>query len=398
MALFAQNPYTSDSRPLLGDNVGTHKYTYGIDASGKMYIFDATANKMIHYGDIIAGGKVINNVRNGLGSNVVYQGDKSKRSLGSAGGGTNIVGTAARGGTGNSFAAAGFSAGGGGGGGGGYVAPAKKLDTAQLASLDSLLSNYDQIRDVAKRKAATTRDTALNVKSGELKKERGKYDSKKLTTLQDFASAKQETDINTRNTLENLLSSLSTMNLGGQSALTRQVLDAANMSNRKANATQAQNNQSLDSAWNDYQNTNADDVKKINDQYGYDVGEADKKWAQDRQNTLYKKADVYNAADRTGERETFMRQGNDLNSMIANSVFVNPSYRGEVREMATPELANYTQDIAQYDTTGVGAGADAPLAPGEVAGANGAAIKAVAVNDKDLGVKKKLENALGYGV
>lgn len=269
-------------------------------------------------------------------------------------------------------------------GGGGYAAPAKVVDQAQLNSLDSLLASLDQNRGNLKHKAALTRDSRKREKEDELKREKGKYEGKKVTTLQDFAGAKVDTDINTRNTLESLISSLSTMGLGGSRALTRQILDAANKSNRKANATQATNNQNLDTAYNEFKGANDNDVRKIDDQYGYDVGQADKEWGEKRRDIFYKKADVYNAADKTAEREALMNEGNGLNSFISNSTFLNPSYTGESRQMATPDLASYNQAIAKYDTRNIGASPDTTT-PGNLA------IKAIAVNDKDLGVKKKIE-------
>lgn len=297
----------------------------------------------------------------------------------------------------NNPAVTGGGGGGGGGfgGGGGGGGAAKTLDEAQLSSLDSLLASFDTIRNQAKQKAALKRDEAANKKRQEKEREEGKYKGKKLSTLQDFSGAKTDTDLNTRNTLENLMSSLSTLGLGGSRALTRQILDAANMSNRKANATQAKDNQGLDSAWNEYSAGNESDMAKIQDQFGYDTGEADRDYFQNKQNTLYKKADVYNAADRAADRQRLMDEGNSLNSRIAGAAFMNPSYTGTDKTMATPELGDYTQDIANYDTTDIGAEAGAAggmNVPGNLA------IKAMAVNDKDLGIKKKTEADLGYGV
>lgn len=287
------------------------------------------------------------------------------------------------------------------GGSGGVGTTAKVLDTAQLSSLDSLINSLAAIKDQSIQKAAIKRDTTLREKQEEKEREEGKYQGKKLSTLQDFAGAKTDTDLNTRNTLENLVSSLSVLGLGGSRALTRQILDAANMSNRKANQTQATNNRDLDASWNDYTAGNENDIKKIQDQYGYDAGEAERAYLQKKQEALYKKADVYGAADKTAERDAIMNEGNSLNQMIAGAAFMNPSYTGEVREMATPELGNYTQDIARYDTTGI-RGANAPdVTPVASDGMNAPgnlAVRAIAVNDKDLGIKKKSENDLGYGV
>lgn len=288
-----------------------------------------------------------------------------------------------------------------GSGGSGYSEPAKVLDTAQLRSLDSLIESLATIKDRAIKKAGIKRDTSITEKKEERKREKGKYEGKKLSTLQDFATAKTDTDLNTRNTLENLISSLSTLGLGGSRALTRQLLQAANISNRKANATQATNNRDLDSSWNEYEVGYEGDIDKIRDQFDYDKGEAMRQYLQDKQNALYKKADVYNAADRTAERDAVMNEGNALNAKIAGADFTNPRYTGKRREMATPDLADYTQDIATYNTTGI-RGANAPeLTPVTSDGMNAPgnlAVRAIAVNDKDLGIKKKAENELGYGV
>jgi len=283
------------------------------------------------------------------------------------------------------------------GNGSGNSAPAKVLDTAQLASLDSLLARLDVDRNDAKQMADIRRNTFKKEKKDERDLEEGKYKGKKVSVLQDFAGAKTDTDLNTRNTLENLVSSLSTLGLGGGRALTRQILDAANQSNRKANATQAKDNQGLDSAWNEFDAGNTNDVRKIEDQYGYEVGKADKDWGEGRQTALYKKAGIYGEVDDTVNRQRVMSEGDSLNGMIARSKFMNPSYTGETKAMATPELGDYTQSIAKYDTTAVGAGATgAPVGTGVQPG--NLAVKAIAVNDKDLGIKKKTEADLGYGV
>jgi hypothetical protein len=357
-------------------------YDYGYDPQGKMYIWDKWTNKMIFYGDPKAGAMEASTLMYD-GAKLNFQGDNRPK---------NSVQQAAP------AQAPASNTGGGGGGvvsGGGYAPAPKVLDQAQLDSLDSLLGNIDSTRETNKQKAAVKRDTSKREKEEEKKREQGKYEGKKLTTLQDFAGAKTDTDLNTKNTLENLMSSLSTMGLGGSRALTRQILDEANKSNRKANATQATNNQGLDSAFNEFSSANENDVKKIDDQYGYETAEADRKWGQDRQNTLYKKADVFNAADKTGEREQVMREGNDLNGYISGAAFVNPQYTGASREMAVPDLANYTQDIAKYDTTAIGAdaGGMTPVSAGGATAPGNLAMRAIAINDRDLGIKKKTEGS-----
>lgn len=286
---------------------------------------------------------------------------------------------------------------GGGAGGSGFAAPVKVLDTAQLQSLDSLINSLATVKDQALQKAGIKRDTSKREKQEEKTREEGKYQGKKLATLQDFAGAKTDTDLNTTATLENLVSSLSTLGLGGSRALTRQILDAANKANRKANATQATNNQGLDSAWNEYTVGNENDVKKIEDQFGFDAGEAEKSYLSGKQNALYKKADVYNAVDDTATRQRIMDEAAGLNAPISRAAFTNPAYNGEARAMATPELADYNQDIATYETAlDIGDGMTPVNPDGTTAG--NLAVKAIAVNDKDLGIKKKTEAELGYGV
>lgn len=283
----------------------------------------------------------------------------------------------------------------------GYTAPKKVLDSAQLSSLDALIQSLGTVRDQEIKKAELKRNTSLLEKENEKKGEESKYGSKKLGVLQDFGSAKTDTDLNMRNTLENLVSSLSILGLGGSRALTRQILDAGNQSNRKANATQAQDTMNLANAWDEYLAGNEADVKKINDQYGYEEGEANKNYYTGKQTALYKKGDVYGDADYTNEKNAAMKEGDSLNSLITGSTFLNPSYKGEKRAMKEAKLGDYVQDIAQYDTSGVqGANAlaltpvasDGQNAPGNLA------VRAMAVNNKDLGIKKKAENDLGYGV
>lgn len=348
---------------------GANNLTYGIDKQGKMYIYNLGKNKMIFYGDPSEGFAEAY-VQQNEGNRLKFEGDQRKTAAKTTP-------------TDNTPAAPGFAA------------PAKVVDTAQVQALESLLGSYDQIRNSARQKNTIKRDTSLREKQEEKKREEGKYQGKKLTTLQDFSGAKTDTDLGTTRTLENLISSLSTMGLGGSRALQRQILDAANMSNRKANNTQATTNKELDTSFNDYTVGNENDVKKIQDQFGYDEGEAERKYNQDKQTTLYKLADTYDNGGDTARKQQLMRQGSDLNSLIAGSAFLNPSYTGETREMATPELADYSQDIARYDTSGVGG--MTPVGDGTTTPGN-LAVRAIAINDKDLGIKKKTEADLGYGV
>ena len=349
---------------------GTNNLTYGIDAQGKMYIYNLGTNKMIYYGDPVKGHSNIN-IMQQQGNRFVFEGDQRKNAPAANPASNTAIST----------------------GGGGYSAPAPKLDQSQIDSLLASLGIYDADRDNAKRQAAIKRDTFKREKDEELKKERDKYNSKKQTVAQEYGTARVDTDLNARNTLQNLLSSLSTLGMGGSRELTRQILAAANQANRQANTTQAQNNQGLDSAFNEYKGGYDNDVRKINDQYGADVAGADKAWAERRRDTLHRIGNVYGQADRTAERDNYMRQGDDLNSIISNSAFMSPSYTGESRAMATPELASYAQDVAQYDTTAIGGDqANGANVPGNLA------MKAIAMNDKDFGIKKKNEADLGYGV
>lgn len=360
------------------------QYDAGKDAQGNYWLWDYGRNKMAFYGkDILAFDSLKNNLalqgytqevklpkKAGSNKNVAPQANVAKAP-------SNIEVTDGVG----IF------------GGGGYSAPKPRLDQSQINSLLASLGIYDTDRNNAKRQAAIKRDTFKREKDEELKRERGKYNSKKQEVAQEYGTARTDTDLNARNTLQNLLSSLSTLGMGGSRELTRQILAAANQSNRQANTTQAKNNQKLDSAFNEYKGGYDNDIRKINDQYGADVAAADKTWAEKRRDTLHRIGSVYGQADRAAERDNYMRQGDSLNSIIANSAFMSPSYTGESRAMATPELASYNQDVAQYDTTAIGSD--------QANGANvsgNLAMKAIAVNDKDFGIKKKNEADLGYGV
>lgn len=294
------------------------------------------------------------------------------------------------------------------------------LDTAQIDSLQSFLSSLDTIRNLAGRKAQLTRDANLNAKQDELKQQTDTYNNDNLSNDQQFATSKNKTDQNTRDTLSNLLSSLSTLNMGGGADLQRQILAAANQSNQDANSTQATNARKIAAAYNDYKAGYDQDVQKINDQYNYDLGAANKSWGQNRQNALYKIADLYNTADQTAQRNNFMNQGNDLNSYVATAPFTNPSYTGVKRTMDTPDVGSFIKDVANYDTSSIGA--NAPVGGTNITG--GTAPVSVAPTDPTtspastpsiqanpitltdtsnltnptLGVQKKTEGQLGYGI
>ena len=344
------------------------KYTYGVDPQGKMYIYDTNNNKMVFYGDQRKGADQLVTLHAG-GGRTVFEGDRSGSATTNNNNNVNRVV---------------------GGGGGANSAP--KLDQAGLASIDSQMASYDTDRANAIQKAALKRDSNLRIKEEEREREKGKWQGKKLETLQDFGETLKDSDLNTRDTLENLISSMSTLGLGGRESLQRQVLSAANIANRKANATQAKDTRALDDAYNEFSAANENDMRKIRDQFGYDEGEANKAYHQSRQNALFKKGDIYGAANDAGARSGLYDEANNLNSLISNSAFLNPSYTGESRQMATPGVSDYSQDIAQYDTSTIGN----PLGEGGQGG--NLAIKAITVNDKDLGIKKKTENELGYGV
>lgn len=302
----------------------------------------------------------------------------------------------------------------------GSSATTHPLDTAQIGSLQSFLSSLDTIRNLAGRKAQLTRDANLHAKQDELKTQTDTYNNDNLSNDQQFATSKNKTDQNTRDTLSNLLSSLSTLNMGGGSDLQRQILAAANASNQDANSTQANNARKVAAAYNDYKAGYDQDVQKINDQYNYDLGAANKSWGQNRQNALYKIADLYNTADDTNQRNNFMNQGNDINSFIANAPFTNPSYTGVKRTMDTPDVGSFIKDVANYDTSSIGANAPAGgtdttwgTAPVSVAPtdpttspASTPSIQANPITLTDtsnltnptLGVQKKTEGQLGYGI
>lgn len=302
----------------------------------------------------------------------------------------------------------------------GSSATTHPLDTAQINSLQSFLSSLDTIRNLAVRKAQLTRDASLNAKQNELKQQTDTYNNDNLSNDQQFATSKNKTDQNTRDTLSNLLSSLSTLNMGGGADLQRQILAAANASNQDANSTQATNARKITAAYNDYKAGYDQDVQKINDQYNYDLGAANKSWGQNRQNALYKIADLYNTAGQTAQRNNFMDQGNGLNSYIADAPFTNPSYTGVKRTMDTPDVGSFIKDVANYDTSSIGAnapvggtnttGGTAPVSVAPVDPTTSAAsTPSVAVTpstltdttnltNPTLGVQKKTEGQLGYGV
>nr|DAW04695.1 MAG TPA: neurotoxin [Caudoviricetes sp.] len=283
----------------------------------------------------------------------------------------------------------GYGSGGNGGGNGGGGSN-NQLDQATIDSLNSSLAVIDRNRDIKRRRAELKRDKLRNEKQHEFDVETGKYNAKKNQVLQDYSSAKKDTDINTANSIDNLDSSISTLGMGGGDALKRLILDSANQAIRKANLTQAKNQQNLASVYNDYKATNANDRQKIEDQYNYDLGEANKDWARERQNVLYKKADIYRNAKREAERNANMTEGDSLNDTIKNAPFLDPKYQGKTNTMATPELESFAQKVATYDTSAISNN------PGEQVGK----IPTITLDNDDEGYgykKKYLRKGYGEG-
>ena len=274
-------------------------------------------------------------------------------------------------------------------------APAKVLDQAQINSLLSRLASTDVDLKNAITQATLSRDADRKKKEEELERETGKFDTKMLGNTQDFGENINDSELMTRETLNNLVSSMSVLGLGGSQELTRQILDASARSGREANATQARNAQDLTSAFNDFSAGNKNDLLKIDDQFNYAKGEAQKAQAKERQNLLQKMADTYQDGGRTADRERVMREADSLNSVISNSAFLNPQYTGETKVMATPELGQFTQETPQYQL-GVGGGVT-PAGAGS-ASSTALGMKTAPVNEQDFGVKKKTEGGLGYGV
>lgn len=359
-------------------------YTTGKDSKGNWYIYNKNVTPMrggmLYYGNNTNTFNSLKAQLNGLGGKEIWEGFQNTAS---GGGGNNTVGTSD----------IGFSGGGGGGG-----AP-KALDTAQLNSLQALLNSLTTIKSNALRVAGTRRDTRRNEKNSEKDAQTQKYDTGLQTTGQDFANTIGQSDVNTRNTLDNLLSSLAVMGMGGREGLIRQIMEQANQANRNANMKQAQAKQALTGSYNDYLAGYNNDMKNINDTYSNDVANANKDYAQNRQNALYRMADVYGDADDSANRNRLMKEGQGLSSVIANSTFLKPTYTGVKRQMATPDLSQYTQNVSRYSGSLQGAGTPVSAPTGLGVSASTPTPSVMAVNNADeFGIKKKPAGQLGYGV
>ena len=363
-------------RPKGGGSWTNKTFNTGIDEKGKAYIYNQATGQMVYYGEF---GSQWDSITNGLKNQGFKEAWEGNRSNSGGGGGGNTGGgsTSGYGGGGTS-----------GYGGGGTAKPA--LDTEKIKSLRSFIDNLDSIKGKSMEKATKTRDTRKKEKDTERSKERGKFDTGMVDIEQSLGDTLNNTNLNTANTVENLNSSLSTLGMGGGRALLRSILSSANQSNRKANTTYAKNKQNLTSSWNDYETGYNDDLNKIEDQYKYDAGEAEKAYLQNKQNALYQIGDVYNASGDTGTRGNIMGEADSLNQLIANSVFTNPSYTGTSRAMATPDVENMSANVGQYQANIGGVGQ--PVKGGNLG------IRAISVNDKDLGIKKRQEGELGYGI
>ena len=275
-------------------------------------------------------------------------------------------------------------------GGGGSTTPA--LDVAKIASLNDYLRALDNDRQKAFEKAKATWETSMNEKNREKEEQMKAYQAKLIQFEQELGETLNESNVNTADGLAALQSQLGTLGIGGEEALRRQILTNANIQNRKLNADYARNKQTQEAEWNKYQAGYNDDIKKINDQRDFNRGEAEKTWGQLRKNTLNQIADVYGDSNITAERQNYMNQANSLNDLITNSAFTNPSYKGQARAMETAQLADLAANVGTYQTQVNDASG------GAVQGSTMPQVRAVSVNEKDAGIKKKQEGQIEYGV
>ena len=277
-----------------------------------------------------------------------------------------------------------------GGGGGGSTTPA--LDAAKIASLNDYLRALDNDRQKAFEKAQATWETSTNEKNREKEEQMKAYQAKLIQFEQELGETLNESNVNTADGLAALQSQLGTLGIGGEEALRRQILTNANIQNRKLNADYARNKQAQEAEWNKYQAGYNDDIKKINDQRDFNRGEAEKNWGQLRKNTFNQIADVYGDSNMTAERQNYMNQANSLNDLITNSAFTNPSYKGQARAMETAQLADLAANVGTYQTQANDASG------GVIQGSTMPQVRAVSVNEKDAGIKKKQEGQIEYGV
>lgn len=366
--------------PNLANNSRGKVFTTGVQPNGNAYLWDSRNNRMLYNGPFTPEWDRLTQSLKAQGMVERWEGDQSKGQASQRQGGDTPSGQSAI-----------VSNNGGGGyygGGGGTPAPA--LDRAKLASLESYLATLDQDYNKAQAKFASVRDTSRREKENERVKQLAKRDSSLVENEQGLGGALNQGNLNTAKTLSEVASAMQIMGMAGEDSMRRSILSQANRKNREANLDYAKNARDVTSSFNEYDSGYKDDLMKINDQYNYDIGEANKNRAKQRQNTLYGMADVYNAANMSGERGNLMGQANSLNQVISQAPFTNPSYTGKAREMATPELADLSANIGTY-TTQIGEQA------GE-GGGLGPQIKAVSVNNKDLGIKKRREGNIEYGV
>lgn len=245
---------------------------------------------------------------------------------------------------------------GSGSGGGSDAAYYNQLISQYQNSLNNISNSLDELN----KGSQNQRDTNLNELQSSFNKNKRSYDTNSQQNLQNNQLTKNKIADQASQGLRGLLRTLGANGAGGSSAAAylapNAVTDTANAELADANSTFAQNQQNLDTNWNDYLNDYDNDKKKIEDAYQSSLRSNEQNVLNQRNNILNQLISAYAGAGRSGDMANATRQINENTNRINElNRFAKPTYNGTTATYTPADLASYNTGNTNVRTSLSGA-------------------------------------------
>lgn len=223
-------------------------------------------------------------------------------------------------------------------------------------SLNNIASSLDELN----KGSQNQRDTNLNELQSSFNKNKRSYDTNSQQNIQNNQLTKNKIADQASQGLRGLLRTLGANGAGGSSAAAylapNAVTDTANAELADANSTFAQNQQNLDTNWNDYLNDYDNDKKKIEDAYQSALRSNEQNVLNQRNNILNQLISAYAGAGRSGDMANATRQINENTNRINElNRFAKPTYNGTTATYTPADLASYNTGNTNVRTSLSGA-------------------------------------------
>lgn len=259
-------------------------------------------------------------------------------------------------------------------GGGSSSGPYSTYNAEEEARKANMRSMYDrQINDINSNLDSMDRqlenslagvrgeyDTYKNEQQSSYNAEKNSHDKEVLQNLQNLQSNRNQITNNASKALRGLLSVLGGMGLGDSSVarynVPNMVREQANTEYGDAGKTYAQNQQNLDTSWNNYQNQFENDRKKLEDWYNGQVKAKKQENYEKRQSLLSDLVSAYgNRAQYGGDYSGNVNSAYDRIADYRNKIndlgqYAKPNYTGITSVYNAPDLASYNANNVELTT------------------------------------------------